>query len=348
MTHEELAVRFQTFAERECKDSSPLYEYLSRHVACDTAILTICQQARDGQPVPNLLFGAVHYLLLKGVEHPLARYYPSVTADAAPFDESFPAFQDFCRVYEPELVELLTTRLVQTNEVRRCTYLYPVFGMIHQAEQRPLALLEIGTSAGLQLLFDQYAYDYGTGETFGNPASRLRLTSTIEGEHVPPLARTAPPIAERIGLDLNTVDLTDDDERLWLKALIWTEHRERLELFEQAARYVAEHPLELIEGDGIQLLEPCAERIPTAHILCIFHTHVANQLPLALKKELLHVVEQIGQMRDVYHLYNNVQDRYLHLDLYRDGALQEQTIAETDGHGRWFKWLLPTASVLPN
>ncbi|MFZ0076107.1 MAG: DUF2332 family protein, partial [Exiguobacterium undae] len=62
MTQAEIAQRFQTFAERECRDSSPFYEYLSQEIAQTPAILALCRHARDGQPIPNLLFGAVHYL----------------------------------------------------------------------------------------------------------------------------------------------------------------------------------------------------------------------------------------------------------------------------------------------
>jgi len=340
MTETELAQRFQTFAERECHNSSPLYEYLSFEIAKDPGILRLCQHARDGQPVPNLLFGAVHYLLLKGGDHPLAAYYPSVTERPKPFTGAFADFKSFCATYEAELIPLLAHRLVQTNEVRRCTYLYPVFSQIHQQTQQPLALLEIGTSAGLQLLFDQYSYAYGNGEVVGNPASRLQLTSVIEGTETPAIPQTPPPVASRIGLDLNIVDLHDADEQLWLKALIWTEHQERLDMFESAAGYVEELPLELVEGDGVKLLPLYAAQTPDDSILCIFHTHVANQMPLAVKKELLQVVGEIGRTRNLYHVYNNVQDRHLHLDAYIDGVLTEQTIAETDGHGRWFKWLV--------
>ncbi|WP_449403007.1 DUF2332 domain-containing protein [Exiguobacterium artemiae] len=340
MTETELAQRFWIFAERECRDSSPLYEYLSLEIAEDPGILDLCRHARDVQPVPNLLFGAVHYLLLKGIDHPLAAYYPSVSKQPKPFHDAFADFKSFCTTYEAELIPLLAQRLVQTNEVRRCTYLYPVFSQIHEQTQQPLALLEIGTSAGLQLLFDQYGYEYGNGETVGNPASRLQLTSVIEGNDTPVIPQTPPPVTMRTGLDLNIVDLNDTDEQLWLKALIWTEHRERLAMFEAAAGYVEELPLKLVEGDGVRLLPHYAAETPDDSILCIFHTHVANQMPLAVKKELLHVVGEIGRTRNLYHVYNNVQDRYLHLDAYIDGVLTEQTIAETDGHGRWFKWLV--------
>lgn len=189
-------------------------------------------------------------------------------------------------------------------------------------------------------MWDRYAYTYGQRGSVGDQGARLRIASEIIGEPTPPLPETAPPVSYRIGLDLNIVDLKEEDERLWLKALIWPEHEERLTLFEQAARYIDEQPLQLVEGDGVHLLPAYASQVGEESALCIFHTHVANQMPLDVKKELLRTIEEIGREREVFHIYNNIQDRYLHLDRYEEGVVTKRTIAETDGHGRWFKWLL--------
>lgn len=93
-------------------------------------------------------------------------------------------------------------------------------------------------------------------------------------------------------------------------------------------------------GEGISLLSKFVDKIPEDSVICIFHTHVANQIPFEMKKQLLQIVEDIGRNRDVFHIYNNIQDRYLHLDYYLDGIESKSTIAETDGHGRWFEWFL--------
>lgn len=74
-TNEMLTQTFLTFAEKECKGSSFIYELLSKQIAMDKTLLNIAKCAREGQPVPNLLFGAVHYLLLKGTNHSLKDYY---------------------------------------------------------------------------------------------------------------------------------------------------------------------------------------------------------------------------------------------------------------------------------
>lgn len=89
-----------------------------------------------------------------------------------------------------------------------------------------------------------------------------------------------------------------------------------------------------------------AESIPEESTLCIFHTYVTKQMAIDMKMHLLNVVEQIGQTRDVFHLYNHIEDKDLHLGEYVNGVKREQTIAETDGHGRWFKWLLENEPLL--
>ncbi len=337
---EVLTKTFLTFAERECKGSSLLYEYLSKKIASDENLLEICSIARAGQPVPNLLFGAVHYLLLHGKEHPLKEYYPSIVNNPKLFNESFEDFKDFCLKYRNEIESILKTKLVQTNEVRRCAYLYPAFCTIYEKAKKPLALVEIGTSAGLQLLWDKYSYSYGQNNIYGNKDSKLNISAEIKGENIPILHSTPPPVLTRVGLDLNIVDLKNEEEHLWLKSLIWPEHKERLFMFEEAASYIKDGSVHLVDGDGISLLSEYIENIPEDSAICIFHTHVANQISLEMKKRLLKTVEAIGKERDVFHIYNNVQDRFLHLDYYLNGIESQNTIAATDGHGRWFEWFL--------
>ena len=111
-------------------------------------------------------------------------------------------------------------------------------------------------------------------------------------------------------------------------------------MFKKAANYVNSSSVKLVNGDGISLLPDYIDDISEEHVVSIFHTHVANQMPIEVKKQLLHNIEAIGKKREVFHIYNNIQDRNLHLDYYMNGILSENTIAETDGHGRWFKWLL--------
>lgn len=336
----QLSERFKNFAKLECSGSSALYEHLANKISEDEALLELCTHAQEGQPVPNLLLGSVHYLLLKGTEHPLKDYYPSVTAQHKSPEGSFVHFKDFCEIHRNKIIPILQKRLVQTNEVRRCAYLYPIFCYIYDQVQKPLSMIEIGSSAGLQLLWDKYQYSYGTDEVYGDPQSNVHITSEIKGQNTPSFLKNSPPVAAKVGLDLHISDLADTDDYLWLKSLIWPEHQERLDLFEKAAKRFNENPIKLIEGDGVGLLPEVVDSLPKESPICIFHTHVANQIPERLKHELLATIKTIGQKRDVFHLYNNMWDRKLHLDYYLDGKVYTNTVGETDGHGRWFEWNL--------
>ncbi|MUV38830.1 hypothetical protein JNUCC1_02701 [Lentibacillus sp. JNUCC-1] len=123
--------------------------------------------------------------------------------------------------------------------------------------------------------------------------------------------------------------------------MIWPEHKERLETFESAVKQLRLTPPKLIEGDGVALLSEIAKDIPKDTTICIFYTHVANQMPSEVKRELMSKVNEIGTKRDVFHIYNNMDDQKLHVDSIINGAARTNTVGETDGHARWFDWNLP-------
>lgn len=335
-----LSERFRIFAERECKDSSSLYEHLAGNIANDLDLLKLAAHSKPGQPVPNLLLGAVHYLLLSGVEHELAAYYASIVEEPKESLGAINCFKDFCMQNENEIVQLLENKLVQTNEVRRCAYLYPSFCHIYKITKKPLTLIEIGTSAGLQLLWDKYTYSYGSNQKYGSEHSTLKISAEIKGDKFPFLFQHSPPVTRRIGLDLHINNLNDPEDYRWLKALIWPEHKERNMYFEKAAYCLKSQPIELIEGDGVSILPEIVPTVSHDSSICIFHTHVANQIPADTKKILIEQIQSLGKEREVFHLYNNMRDMDLHLDYYINGNGYNETLAETDGHGRWFKWKL--------
>ncbi|NIK75238.1 hypothetical protein FHS15_000336 [Paenibacillus castaneae] len=341
MGNEEIAKRFENFASKECRGSSEWYEYISIHIAGDVEILEIASHARAGQPIPNLFFGAVHYLLLSGTDHKLGQYYASMVQTPKKLDQqAYPHFKDFCLSNRSRIVSLLQNKLVQTNEVARCAYLYPSFCFIYKKALKPLALIEIGTSAGLQLLWDKYSYTYHSDDLYGDRHSKVIISSEIRGDKMPFLQKEIPPVALRYGIDLHINDVNNKEDYVWLKSLIWPEHEDRRSLFEQAANCMKENHVQLIEENGVTFLPHIIEQIPHETAICIFHTHVANQFPEQAKYELLHYINKIGKTRDVFHLYNNMWDSKLHLDYFISGREYNETVAETEGHGRWFQWEL--------
>jgi hypothetical protein len=334
-----LSERFQMFAESECRGSSPLYYALSHALASDDSLLEIAEQSRSGQPVPNLFFASVHYLLSFGISDPLCALYATCTETPTNPSQAYPVFRDFVLRHREEVISLLQSRLVQTNEVRRCAYLFPALLFAASLyDSKPLALIEIGTSAGLNLLWDRYRYSYGGSAIYGDSPSPVLVTSSFRGTTPSILTEPLPAISHRIGLDLNIVDTTISDQTKWLRALIWPEHHERRKLLDAALKLRAEIKLDLRVGDGFSLYSEVAEEIPGESLLCVYHTHVANQIAKVAKGAFLRSVEELGKRRDVIHVFNNIHPD-LHLTVYKNGESYDVPLANTDGHARWIEWL---------
>ena len=87
---------------------------------------------------------------------------------------------------------------------------------------QPLALIEVGASAGLCLLPDHYGYDYGSHRITGTPMFRCAVNDAT------PIPKSAPQIVWRAGLDLNPLDISNREQIAWLETLVWPEQTERL------------------------------------------------------------------------------------------------------------------------
>lgn len=332
---QKLADRFRHSGIEECHDSSPLYEVFALTVAEDDDLLDLASHCRVGQPPANLLFAAVHDLLLRGADHPLREFYPAFTERVRPCSESGEFFKDFCMGYRAEIEALIKVRLVQTNEVRRCVCLQAAFATaVQQFAVRPLALVEVGPSAGFNLCWD--LYDYGS---MGWPSdSEVEIHTEWRGSKRPPCWTRQPEINYRAGVDLNLINLDDEDERRWLYALVWPEHDERLNRLAKVIEIRRQQKLELQQGDALECLMGLAEKAPKESLLCIYHTWVANQMTSEQRETLVEEVATIGRSRDLCHVHNDLTG-HLHLTYFRDGSRHDMPLANVDGHASWVEWL---------
>jgi hypothetical protein len=337
-----LAQRFERFARRECHVSA-LYERLSLGVAHDPELLDIAAQAQPGQPVPNLFLAAVHFLLLRGVQHPLAAFYPSLSPVASPSADPYPSFRAFCLEHRAAILGLISTRLVQTNEVRRCGCLLPAFALVSSRYRgRPLALVEIGASAGLNLLWDRYGYDYGEGRRYGDPRLPVQIACVLQGNRRPPLPAALPTMGTCLGIDLHPIDVCDPDAALWLRALVWPDERGRTELLQAALKIAQQDPPKLIAGNALDQLPEVLATIPDDESLCVFHTHTVNQFPVEARARLSALFAAHAAIRDLSRVSIEwLGDGHPRLELvsFEDGVMTAQLLAYCGSHGEWLEWL---------
>lgn len=345
-THEELLDRiarhFRLFGEREARDASPLYARLCEGIANDQELLAIAALAWPRRPVPNLLFAAVHYLLLTGAQHQVEQYYPSITRATLSPEQAFPDFRAFCLEQQDAIERLVTTRLVQTNEVRRCACLLPAFGIVaREANDTPLALVEMGASAGLNLLWDRYGYDYGF-QRCGVLDSPVQLTCDARGDVRPPIPERLPRVAYRLGIDLHPIDVRDDDAMLWLRALIWPEQLERASTLERAGALARRDPPRLLAGDALDVLPFALANLPHQAVPCVYHSLVTNQFSSEARQRLAAIFADAAHRHDL-HVVSIEYGDPLHLQLtlhtYRGGTPSVRLLANCHRHGEWIEWL---------
>jgi hypothetical protein len=251
VTEDERLVQTFRATAATCERRAPLYARLCRSIADDAPTRRLLLHAPPEQRLPVLLLACVHWLLLTEPEHELRRFYPNLVDESSdrgldPGDP-FPEFKAFCARNEPRLAGLLATRTTQTNEVGRCATLLPVLGRL-ASEVGPLALVDVGTSAGLTLMLDRYQYRYNPGGVLGNP-SPVVLSCQTRG--AVPVPEHMPQLAARIGLDRRPIDLTDDGDAAWLEACVWPDQADRFQRLHQAIDLARVEPPRIHHGDAV-------------------------------------------------------------------------------------------------
>ncbi|MDA8370100.1 MAG: DUF2332 domain-containing protein [Nocardiopsaceae bacterium] len=344
-----VAAAFTAVAERRAAGGyAPVYAAMAAACATDPTALDLAARASDGQNPPSLLLGAVQYLLARHHQgHPLARFYPVLTGQPAPDPEAdapWPDLRAFLAEHRDQVAEIVATRLVQTHEVGRCAYLYPALTAARRHADAPLAAVEIGPSAGLTLVPDRYAYDYGTGSTVGAPDSPLVLASELRGPHRPPIHDGGPEIVWRAGIDLNPLDLADAEDRTWLRSLIWPDHPDRasrLDAAFTAARTGALPPI--YRGTAAQHLPALLERAPAEAVVCVYHTAVTAHFTPKARTEHADLLRDLSKTRRILWLCAEPGEdpRLRFTDLDGGHSRTEVVLGDYHPHGAWLDWHHP-------
>ena len=267
---------YRTFAERECRGYSDLYYRLALAVAADDAVAAFIA----AMPViqPNLFFASIQ--LLTG-------------------PEGMPGDADGLRVFVErrgdDVRTVMRSRRTQTNEVGRCAVLLPAL------PAGPLALVEVGASAGLCLLLDRYHYDWGSA-SIGPASSSVQLACAVTGPV--PLPSALPDVRWRHGLDLHPIDVRDDDAVRWLLACVWADHRERRRRLLGAIELARTSPPPVRAGDLVDDLGALLGEVPLDAQLVVFHSAVLTYVSRDRRDAFAAVLADASRRRSVVWLSN--------------------------------------------
>ncbi|TFD67385.1 DUF2332 domain-containing protein [Cryobacterium sp. Hb1] len=252
------AERYRAFAEVEARGMSACYERWAAGVAADPEIVTLIDLLPPVKRQPNLVFSA-------------ARLHGAVAGE-------YPAFAAWLREHWALVAATCLTHATQTNEPGRCAVLLPALAAL----AGPLAIIEVGASAGLCLHPDRYSYRYRSadgGEWMLHPTdgpSPVVLDCDVTGPV--PLPERMPEIVWRAGIDLHPLDVHSDGDVAWLEALIWPEHDDRRSRLRAAVAVARQETVEIVPGDLGDEIEALVARAPAGATVVVFHTAVLAYL----------------------------------------------------------------------
>jgi hypothetical protein len=301
----DLAGYFRLFAIQECGDL-PLYRRLNLGAAEDRDLLDLMVRVvPQGQRRPNLILAAVHHLLLGGAESPLARWYPTLNGGVAPppvdEDDPYPEFHRFVFDHLDAVEPLLRAGSTQTNEPNRsCLWhvaLREAAADDPEVDGRPIALVEVGASAGLNLLVDRYAYDFGDGVVRGAVDSPVRLASELRSEAPPHLDVPLPDIVERVGVDLDPINVRDAEATRWLQACVWPEQLDRHERLRAALTLAAADPPTIVQGDAVDEIADVVEECPDDAHVVVVNSWAMVYLERSRREAFATILDRLGASR---------------------------------------------------
>ncbi len=343
IARQELKDWMTRFANVECKEVSPFYFSLSNSIAKDDELIDIAAHCKYRQPMPNLFLAAIHYLLMEeNAVSELGSYYPSITTDYKK-DLPFGLFKEFCLENKDAIIDIISTRIVQTNALNRCSYILPILS--HYFGGKNLNIIDIGTSAGLTMNFEQYEYYFNDEYFFGN--SPVKIKSEIREGEIPHFTEL-PKINKKIGIDQNPLDLKQTQNANWLKALIWADRIPRLKKMNAAIELAQKESTELIKAEKLNEFESIIMEQEKDIPLFVYHTHALYQFSKENRTAFRSLMDEIGSQRDLYYLAVeghrvfdtdfNAEGVLVVLTTYKKGEKSVKLIAQTNGHANWIKW----------
>ena len=339
-----LPARFRRHADMLVHSGrSPLYIELMRAAADDIERGGEVARLFEGVPappgsVPQLrLVAALHYLVLSGQVPELAAFYPSAGGDRQP-SEAWPVALATIAEHFGQIKERLY-RTVQTNEPGRSAVLFSGLLWLAARHRRPIRLLEMGASAGLNLLVDRYSYRAGDLE-LGDPASPLRFVDPWDPP--PPVDLSAATaelrIVARAGCDVSPLDPSRPDDQLALLSYIWPDELHRIDRLRAALSIAARDPAPVARRRGSEWLPEALAAAEEGELVVVWHSVMRQYVE---PEEWSAIEAALDGPSGVVRLsMEPVFERRLgmHLAVHDPAGARPQILAACDDHGLPIRW----------
>lgn len=345
----------QAFRTRatQWSDQLPRYAMLCEAVARDIHLVeSMAGAAQSPWALPDLVMAAATRLLRTTASaHPLAEYWPTVGGQRGPDAGMVTAFSELMTRYQPELAAICAERgTTRANDPQAAAMLWP--GLAWAAGTKPVALIELGGTAGFCLLPDKYAYQYD-GNSPG--AAAMELAAESRGTAIPD-ALAPMDIRMRIGIELDPVRHDDTAAVEWLRDCVRADRPEELARVDASLAEPALADVDWRAGDYFDELPAALASVPDGVMPIVYGAHTLccatepERLPRMLAesgRDLVWLAKEVpddalGLVSDAAVRFNRGDDHPPILitgAVYRRGRLVDLAVlAEVDVWGRWVGW----------
>lgn len=274
------------------------------------------------------MLGAVHRLVLLDELPRLAGHYPSVGGDGDAA-AAWPIFRDALSERHDELTALIR-RGCQTNEVGRSAALFGGFLEVADRSRKPLRILELGASAGLNLRWDRFRY-VSTAGAWGDESSPVQFAHSFE---IPPPMNRTVEVVERRGCDVNPIDPTSEEGALTLRSFIWADQLGRMSQLDGAIQIASEMPVEVERIGAADFLERELARSRPDVATVVYHSVFMQYVSPSERERIVAAIAGA----DVFHL--RMEPAYPLFEVRLGGELLGTSYA----HGTHVRWNVDSGS----
>jgi hypothetical protein len=319
-----VVAQYRDFAAHAVGDS-PCFVDWGNAVAQDAEVCAWIDQLPGLKKQPNIVFAA-------------ARWH------GVPAPGPYAGLREALLGGDGSIRATIMARSTQTNEVGRLATLLPAFtGAVPSG---PLALIEAGASAGLNLYPERWGYSWTTtaGPVTLGPEPRLRCEVTGPA----PLPAALPEIAWRGGVDLNPLDVTDPEAMRWLETLVWPGQDDRVARLRHGIELARADPPRIRRGHLLDELPALVEEASSYGTVVVFHSAVAAYLAVEDRARFLTLMTGLVG-RGACHWVSNEAPGVFPALLARGPeaartahhfvlALDGEVVGLTHGHGAYLQW----------
>lgn len=337
--------------------ASPLYQRTAHAVADDAELLSLANRLPSSAFSGGLFFATIQFVTDGRAK--TREWWNQEALHPASNDAFRQALRELLTSEEQTVHRLIEQHKgAQLNEVSRCAYLVLALAVVAADSSAPLAVVDVGASAGLNLNFDLYSYDYGLRKI---GSSAVTIHAELHGDA--PVPSAVPKPAWKLGIDRHPIGVHDPTALRWLRAFIPADDTVRRERLDAALAMARENPAPVVAANAVDVARLAAEA-PGSCALTIITTAVLMYLPTEERRRFRRAVEKLAATRTLYwiaceppavleSLGDDIARTIGDIDLSAgfvgplvllDGRpLRPRLLAHTGPHAQWIRWAEPAS-----